>query len=48
MPEVQLTIRAPGPVVERLKATCQRESRNHGDMLSILIGVWDGDVEKTV
>jgi hypothetical protein len=48
VPEVQLNIRAPGPVVERLKATSQRERRNHGDMLSILTGVWDGDVEKTV
>jgi len=48
MQEVQLNIRAPGPVMERLRASGQRERRNHGDMLSILIGVWDGDVEKMV
>ncbi|MCA0845984.1 hypothetical protein [Salipiger thiooxidans] len=48
MQEVQLNIRAPGPVMERLRATGQRERRNHGNMLSILIGVWDGDAEKTV
>ncbi|NIY95450.1 MAG: helix-turn-helix transcriptional regulator [Oceanospirillaceae bacterium] len=46
--DVQINIRAPGPVVERFKAICQRERRNYGDMLSILIGVWDGDVEKMV
>lgn len=48
MQKVQLTIRAADPVVERVRATGQRERRNHGDMLSILIGVWDGDVEKMV
>ena len=46
--EVQLNIRAPGAVVERFKAICQTERRNYGDMLGLLLDVWDGDVEKMV
>ena len=48
MQEVQLNIRAPGLVVERFKATCQTERRNYGDMLSLLLDVWEGDVERLV
>ncbi|WP_040544680.1 helix-turn-helix transcriptional regulator [Salipiger bermudensis] len=46
--EVQLNIRAPSAVVERFKAVCQTERRNYGDMLGLLLDVWDGDVEKMV
>ncbi|WP_370049186.1 MULTISPECIES: XRE family transcriptional regulator [Salipiger] len=46
--EVQLNIRAPSAVVERFKAICQTERRNYGDMLGLLLDVWDGDVEKMV
>ncbi|WP_242533918.1 XRE family transcriptional regulator [Salipiger bermudensis] len=46
--EIQLNIRAPGAVVERFKAICQTERRNYGDMLGLLLDVWDGDVDKMV
>ena len=46
--EVQLNIRASAPVVERFRAVCQTERRNYGDMLGLLLDVWDGDVEKMV
>ena len=42
--EAQLNIRAPGAVVERFKAICQTERRNYGDMLGLLLDIWDGDV----
>ena len=35
-------------VVERFKEICQSERRSYGDMLGLLLDVWDGDVEKMV
>ena len=46
--DVQLNIRAPSPVVERFKTICQTERRSYGDMLDILVDVWDGKVERMV
>lgn len=46
--EVQLNIRAPSPIVERFKAICHAERRSYGDMLDVLVDVWDGKIERMV
>ncbi|MGY9049038.1 hypothetical protein P775_23760 [Puniceibacterium antarcticum] len=48
VPEAQINIRGPQPVVDRFKRVCQAERRIYLDMLERMIEVWEARFDRLI
>ena len=48
VPEAQLNVRAPVPVIDRFRTLCRAERRSYGEMLAILIERWETAGDRAV